>query len=310
MLIKDEKQPLHVKYRPKNWEEVLGNKQTLTTLQGVLKEGKIKTFLLYGPTGCGKTTIARLIADTIGCKDIDFQEINAANNRGIDTIREIVGDSRFQAFASEAKVFLLDEADQITGIAAEALLKVIEDTPPDTYFILATSKPEKLTATVKNRCSAFPVHILNNFEIRDLLVKVAGLEGITNVPTNIMQEIARKVDGCPRQALQILAQVCVLNDEQEMLSVIENYSGESKNAMDLCRVLLNKGWPEVLPVLEKVQDEDPEGVRRSVMGYMSKVILSDGDKSKRASKILTIFAEPIYNTGKPGIVLACWRCYL
>jgi len=265
-------------------------------------------FLLGDFTVTHNTTFARLIKDTLGCKDIDYQEVNAANNRGIDTIREIVENSRFQAFSGGTKVFLLDECHNITGQAAEALLKVIEDTPADVYFILATTNPEKLTATIKGRCSIFQVTPLSPFEIKDLSKKVADAEGITNVSDKVLREIGRAVDNIPREALKVLEQVKNCANEEEMLDWIPRVTGEL-TAGHLARELLYGDWGKVRAVLEPMED-DPEMVRRGVLGYMSKVVLSDGDKAKRAIKIMDIFVETVFYSAKPGLVLMCWKCYV
>ena len=216
------KEALHVEYRPKTWDDVIGkrNKKTVNRLKKVLKRRNVRTFLLSGPSGCGKTSIARLIVKEVGCSDAEFYETNAANNRGIDAMRQIIRMCYYRPLVGPCKVVLLDEAHQLTTEASEALLKITEEPDEWVYFILATTNPEKLIPTLRGRCSHFKVFLLDPSEIKALLLKVIDKEGIVGVTEKVLEEIVHKAEGSPRRALVFLEQIRDLEVEQEMLDEI------------------------------------------------------------------------------------------
>ena len=130
--------PLHLDYRPKNLEELFGNKTTVNSLDAIIKrEDDIPhAFLFAGPSGCGKTTLARIVAGALEVSDRDFVEINAANNRGIETARDILRTMGFKPVSGPVRVYLLDEVHMGTRDFQTALLKALEDTPSHVYFLL------------------------------------------------------------------------------------------------------------------------------------------------------------------------------
>ena len=185
--------PLHLKYRPSCFEEIVGNSGTISSLSSILhrREGSPHAFLFVGPSGTGKTTLARIIKQSLKCSDTDFQELNVANTRGIDTIRDIVQNCRLYPIEGDVKIFLLDEAAKLTNDAQNALLKVLEDTPKHVYIILCTTDPEKLLNTVKTRCTTFQLQKLINKDMISLLKRVIDSEGIDNFPDKGIEEIVK-----------------------------------------------------------------------------------------------------------------------
>ena len=165
---------LYLKYRPKDLSQIKGNKSLVDSLNNMLsnKETCPHTFLLHGPTGCGKTTIARIIANELGCHERDFIEINTADLRGIDTSREIINRSQFAPIQGSIMVWLIDECHKLTNDAQNALLKLLEDTPKHIYIILCTTDPQKLLSTIKGRCIQFQVSPLNDIEMFQLLRRI------------------------------------------------------------------------------------------------------------------------------------------
>src|SRR4030042_5507662 len=232
----------HLELRPKTFDEVRGNVATVKVLKEMLsRPTKPHSYLLYGPTGCGKTTIARLIAKELGCHSSELYEMNTANTRGIDSIREVIEFSHYVPTMGKVKVFLFDEARQITGVAAEALLKILEDTPPYVYIILATTNPEKLLATVKGRCERFQVHRLKDHEMMNFILDVIEKKGIVLASDKIIERVHTIADGCPRAALLLLEKICNAENEDEANKALDDSSGSKEDMMEICKFLLTKG---------------------------------------------------------------------
>ncbi len=215
------KEPLHVKYRPKTWDEVVGeeNKKMVKELKAVLEQGEMKIILLSGPTGCGKTSIAYLIKSELKCSNASFLEINAADERGINTVREILHQVRCRGLIPW-KIVFFDEVHGLTPLAQEVLLKDMENNPHGTYFIFATTNPEELILTLRNRCTHYQVFPLNPSEVKDLLKNLIEKEGIVGVTEKVLEEIAFAAGGSPRQAEVLLGKIKPLAGEETMLHAI------------------------------------------------------------------------------------------
>jgi len=297
---------LYTKYRPSTWGEVIGQDITCEALQAILRRKNTHAFLLTGPYGCGKTTLGRLIAKELEADlSIGFIEVNAGNDRGIETIRGIVNVIKSPPLAGKTLVYLIDEAHRITKDASEALLKPIEDCPSYVYFVLATSEFAKVPKNLKDRCTQFPVTYLKSFDIMKVLKKVAGGEEM-DIPREVFNRIVELAEGSPRRALVLLEQVSVLDSPDKMLELLSAFYGTEEKVTNFCQMLLNKDWKEAKKALAKIE-EDAEGVRRGVLGYMGKVIENGSeDKSKRAAEIFMDFAALEYQ-GKPVLM---WATYM
>ena len=296
---------LYLKYRPKTLEEIQGNAEVVVSLEGMLS--KISTcphsFLIHGPTGTGKTTIGRIIATRLECKGSDFREVDSADFRGIDTVREIRKQSQYKALEGPCRVWLIDECHKMTNDAQNALLKILEDTPKHIYFVLCTTDPHKLLKTIQGRCSQFAVKPLNERQMFQLLRSVVKAEG-QELPKVVYDQISQDSFGHPRNALQILDQVLRVEPEQR-LTVAKQSAEEQSESIELCRSLINgDGWKKVSGILNGLKDQDPEGIRRHVMGYAQSVLLR-GD-NQQAGLVLEEMLEPFFNTGFPGLVYACY----
>lgn len=293
-------------YRPVDFHEVVGNAATVDSIKSVLsrpKEDIPHSWLITGPSGCGKTTLGRIVAAKLGCKGSDYYEVDSADFRGIDTIREIRKMMQYRPMESACRVWLLDECHQLSKDGQSALLKALEDTPPHVYFILCTTDPQKLLPTIKGRCAQFAVQALSDGEIVMLLKEVSEAEG-KSVPTDILKQIARDSLGSSRNALQTLDKIIDLSPEK-MSKAAEQESAKENAVIDLCRAVIKKEkWSVVAGILKGLEQEDPEQIRLAVMGYCKSVLLS-GD-SPRAFLIMDAFREPFYNNGMAGVVHACY----
>ena len=296
---------LYLKYRPQSLSEIVGNEEIVESLTTILsKKDRPHSYLLTGGSGCGKTTIGRIIANEIGCKGNDYREIDSADFRGIDSIREIRKQSQFMPLEGSSKVFLLDECHKISNDGMNALLKALEDTPPHVYYILCTTDPQKLLATIKGRCTQFKVNQLQPKEMRRLLSKIAKAEGM-EVTKQIYESIIEASKGHPRNAIQMLEQVVSVPEEKRN-EIIQKNQEESTQVIELCRALIgNKGWKVIAEILTGIKDQDPEGIRRVVLGYCSSILLK-GVEHNKAGLVMEEFKQPTYDIGFPGVVLACY----
>jgi DNA polymerase-3 subunit gamma/tau len=295
---------LYQKYRPETFDEVIGNEAAVKSLQKTVEEKTTHAYLLHGPSGCGKTTLGRIIARELGAKGNDFREVDSADFRGIDTIREMRKSMRYHPVESDVRVFLLDECHKLSNDAQNALLKALEDTPQHVYFILATTDPQKLIPTIKGRTSQYQVSPLDERQMKRLLKKIAKKEE-DKLGREILEQIVQDSFGQPRNAIQILEQVLAVDDEEKRLETAKKQAEQQSRSIELCRALLSQnGWKKVSAILKGLKNEDPESIRRHVLGYAQSVLLN-GD-NEIAGLVLEEMIEPFYNSGFPGLVYACY----
>lgn len=297
---------LYQKHRPAKFEDLHGNEDVLKVLSEMLKNPKTSphSFLLHGPTGCGKTTIGRIIASSLGAKGMDIREIDSADFRGIDTVREIRKQCQYHPMESKCQAWIIDECQKMTSDAQSALLKILEDTPSHVYFILCTTDPQKLLGTIKGRCSQFQVSVLKEKEMQHLLRKVVREEG-ASIKKEVYEQIIQDSMGHPRNALMILDQVLRV-DADSQLEIAKKTAMQTTQAIDLCRALMSRtSWKAVASILEGLRDQEAEGIRRVVLGYCQSILLKG--ENDQAALIMDEFIEPFYNSLFPGLVLACYK---
>lgn len=308
---------LYHKYRPTKLSQVVGQPDAIRILKGFGSK-KLPHFLLFtGPSGCGKTTIARILKGLLKCHDRDFYELNCADIRGIDMIRDIRSRMNQAPMGGRCRIWLIDEAHRLTGDAQNALLKMLEDTPSHVYFFMATTDPQKLLKTIKTRATEIKVKLLKDKEMAELLLDIIGKEvsGITDengddlseISDDVVDRIVDVAEGSPRKALVILNQIIGIPSENEQLDAIAS-SDTKAQAIELARALLNprSTWPSVAKILKDL-DDDPEQLRYMVLGYCSSVLLSGGAMAGRAFAIIEVFADNFYDSKKAGLVAACYE---
>jgi DNA polymerase-3 subunit gamma/tau len=295
---------LYNKYRPLSLDKIKGNENLIDSIQTlVAKEDPPHAFLLTGPTGCGKTTIARIIASMLDCNGGDLKEMDSAQFRGIDSVREIRSNSSYKALEGKNRGWLIDECHKLTPDAQNAALKILEDPPPHVFFFLCTTEPEKLIDTIKGRCIVIKVQTLNDAEMFKLLREVARAEKV-KLEQEIFDQIIQDSFGHPRNALNILEQVLSASPEKR-LNVAKQTALEQTESIALCQALLKDSpWKMVSNILKGLSGLEPENVRRHVLGYCSAVLLNKDNP--KAAIIIEAMIPSVYYTGWPGLVFACY----
>ena len=298
--------PLHIAYRPATLDEVAGNKGTIDAIRSILSrdiEHIPHAWLFSGPSGMGKTTLARIIKTELGCSDMDYKEFNSGSMRGIDTIREVEQNSRLSPMNGKVKVYLFDEVHNWTKAAKEASLKMLEDAPKNVFFFLATTEPGGLPKAMRTRLTDVVVKSLNTKEIMRLLKDICAAEE-ANIQPEILQAIALASDGSCREAVKMLDSVFDVTDTDAALETISNTHVGEATVIELCRALIKgESWKQVSKILSLITDE-PESVRRACGTYFTKVLLGDG--SQRTAEILEQFERNWYDGGRASMVLACF----
>jgi DNA polymerase III subunit gamma/tau len=307
---------IHIDYRPRKFSEMVGNEDIINELENILDKIKNghgpKSFMFVGPSGCGKTTLARILSNELGCVGNDLKEIDAADVRGIDAVRDILHQMKLRPLTSPCRVWIIDEAHRITGDGQSALLKALEDTPSHVYFMLCTTDPEKLLDTIRGRCTTFRVSELNVSQLVGLMEDIGVAEN-TTVPKDVLKILAENSYGSPRKALIGLDKVVGLPVEQ-MKKVAREYEAMATQIIDLCRAMIEKkSWGTIAGIIEKMEEE-PEKVRHSILRYMDKVMLGskgkDQDSEKklaRAYLIADAFRTSFFSNGRPSLTLACYQ---
>src|SRR5580765_4109298 len=193
---------LITKHRPTSFEEVMGNAKVVESLiQAIRRESRPHAFLFVGPSGVGKTTLARITAKEL---DAFVNEINAATHSGVDATRQIVEVSGFSSLMREKnKMYVIDECHNLSQKAWQPLLKLIEEPPEDFYLALCTTDSETVPDTIKTRCFPVTLLALTLSQMNTYVAKIAKWEGWT-VQKDVLAAIARAAEGSPRMALSIL----------------------------------------------------------------------------------------------------------
>src|SRR6202795_1066369 len=232
---------LYRKYRPQTFEEVVGQEAVVRTLSNAISSDKVRqAYLFAGPRGTGKTSLARILAKAVNCASgptptpdntchacvaiangtsLDVIEMDAASQRGIDDIREIRDRVVLQPVEGQYKVYILDEAHQLTDAAWNALLKLIEEPPPHLVFVFCTTDLSKVLPTVRSRCQTFVFQRPRLPELVRKLRRLADGEGI-EAPDAALSLIARAARGAYRDAVSTFDQLAAATEKQVTVQAV------------------------------------------------------------------------------------------
>jgi DNA polymerase-3 subunit gamma/tau len=332
-------QVLARKYRPQRFSDVVGQEHVTRTLGNALEQERVAHgYIFSGHRGIGKTTIARILAMALNCRNqigssarptpepcgvcdsckeiragnsLDVVEIDAATNRGIDEIRELRDAARYAPARDRYKIYLLDEAHQITDAAFNALLKTLEEPPEHVVFMMATTQPEDIPQTIRSRCQHFSFHAVKFDDIVGQLTQIAGAEGIL-ADAQAIALLAEAGDGSMRDALSIMDQAIASaplvegkakldgNEIRELMGTVPDAVFE--------RILEGVGEGQSAAVMEELNrllnaGNSPSQMARQMVRYLRNCLMSklggektellqiSGDERARAMRSAALFGE-------------------
>jgi len=307
-------QPYHLRFRPSKIDEVIGQPEVVKSIKAMLKDKtRPHSFLFTGPSGTGKTTLARILANRFGVEAHNILETDAATNTGIDAMRAITETLRYTGFGDcPNKIIIIDECHALSKAAWQSLLKSVEEPPPHVFFAFCTTDPGKVPDTIKTRCHSYTLKAIRYDDLMDLLEMVADEEKL-KTPDEVLQLVARSCDGSPRQALVMLSMVKDCESKEEAAVLLEAPL-ENKEIIDLCRLLLDRelSWSKVQQTLSQLPDQNPESIRIVFVNYLNACLMkAKGEKDvPRYLDLLSLFSKPFNPTDKLGPVLLAIGTYL
>ena len=321
------------KYRPQNFQELIGQDVLVNTLKNALNDGRLAhAFLLTGIRGIGKTTTARIIAKAFNCEgnnnnkptfeicnncgpckaiakgnSLDVIEIDAASKTGVDNIREIIESVMYSTNEMRFKIYIIDEVHMLSTAAFNALLKTLEEPPNNTKFIFATTETKKIPATIISRCQRFDLKRINHEVLINYLNSICAKENIT-IDDESLKQISLSSEGSMRDALSILDQVAALSNNQIKIEELRKLFGiRSKlDFIKLYTLCLDANASEALNYYyQLIQDSsDPSDILNSLIN-----ICSDACKFVVNNNLLDEHVDEFKNISEHGItkLLRSWQ---
>jgi DNA polymerase-3 subunit gamma/tau len=323
-------QVLARKYRPQKFSEVIAQEHVTRTLQNAIEQERIAHgYIFSGHRGIGKTTVARILAMALNCRSadkpvaepcgicescteiragnsVDVIEIDAATNRGIDEIRELREAARYRPARDRFKIYILDEAHQITDAAFNALLKTLEEPPPHVIFMMATTQPEDIPQTIRSRCQHFSFRAVRFEEILRQLKDLTARETIT-ADEDALALLAEAGDGSMRDALSILDQAIASSEGRLTADSVRQLVGAAPSGVleEVMQAVALGSSQEVLQLVDKLISEghSPTHFARQMVRFLRNAVVakvSDGsssllqisdDERKRVVRVAELFSE-------------------
>src|ERR1700686_4456623 len=272
-------QVLARKYRPQKFSDVIGQEHVTRTLQNAIAQERIAHgYIFSGHRGIGKTTVARILAMSLNCRSsannkpvaepcgicdscieiragnaVDVIEIDAATNRGIDEIRELREGARYRPARDRFKIYILDEAHQITDAAFNALLKTLEEPPSHVVFMLATTQPEDIPQTSRSRCQHFSFRAVKFEQIVEQLRDLCGRENI-QADEDALALLAEAGDGSMRDGLSILDQAIASSEGKLSAESVRQLIGVAPSGIleEIMQAVARSSSQEILQTVDRL----------------------------------------------------------
>jgi len=297
---------IYNKYRPDSFDTIIGD---FSSIENMLKEpNHNRAFLFIGETGCGKTTLARIIAKEVGATEFDITEINCSDDTGVDAMRELVSNMGFTPHG-KAKVYILDEMHKLSNNAQQLLLKPCEDVPNKTYIILCTSEPTKVIKALKTRPTVVDFKAIDDDDLFDLLKDIVKKENET-VKGSHIEKIVAMSNGSARKALTILEPFLSANDRDDFLKNYIDTENATPELFEIAKAVYNNGTYKEIMELMKIAKEsktDGEAIRRVLLGYGASMLLNNYRKD--ILDIQSCFMSNVFDTGFNGVVNQVAKAY-
>ena len=323
-------QVLARKYRPQKFSDVIGQDHVTRTLKNAIEQGRIAHgYIFSGHRGIGKTTIARILAMALNCRSkdhpvpepcgvcdscveirqgnaVDVIEIDAATNRGIDEVRELREAARYRPARDRYKIWILDEAHQITDAAFNALLKTLEEPPGHVIFMMATTEPEDIPQTIRSRCQHFSFHAVRFDEIVKQLKSIAHAEKI-EADDNALALLAEAGDGSMRDALSIMDQAIATTTGRLTAADVRGLVGAVSSDIleEMMAAVERNSSQEVLELVDRlmVEGHNPTHFARQLVRFLRNAIVAkvaganssllqiSQDEAERVGRVAEKFTE-------------------
>src|SRR5215472_15374387 len=324
-------QVLARKYRPQRFSEVIGQEHVTRTLKNAIEQQRIAHgYIFSGHRGIGKTTIARILAMALNCRtfdrptsepcghcdscveiragnSVDVIEIDAATNRGIDEIRELREAARYLPARDRYKIYILDEAHQITDAAFNALLKTLEEPPAHVVFMLATTQPEDIPQTIRSRCQHFSFRAVRFEQIVAQLRALCAREKIAANDDDALALLAEAGDGSMRDALSLLDQAIASSEGRLSAESVRQLIGVAPSSVleGIMQEVSRSDSHAILEITDRLLNEGQNPVHfarqlvrflrnaivAKVSGAQSSVLQISSDERARVVRIAELFSE-------------------